>query len=81
MSMSPSRDLQRSKSMLKSPCQLPPNRCFKVFFCLYIYISVEKLQYEFTSYTTLQDYYTIQPYNTTETMPRGAKDYDYPETN
>ena len=48
-------------------------------FFINIYISVKKLQYDFTSYTTLQDYYTIQIYSTTETMPRGAK--DYPDAN
>ena len=47
----------------------------------FFFISVKKLQYEFTSYTTLQDYHTIQLYNSTEMMPRGVKDYDYPETN
>ena len=45
------------------------------------FISTKRLQYEFTSYTTLQDYCTIQVYNTTGTIPRGAKDYDYLETN
>ena len=29
------------------------------------YISIKRLQYEFTTYTTLEDYYTIQLYNTT----------------
>ena len=54
------------------------NTGLKLFF---LNMSVKKLQYELTSYTTLQDYHTIQLYNTTETMPRGVKDYDYPETN
>ena len=32
---------------------------------LFFFISIKRLQYEFTTYTTLQDYYTIQLYNTT----------------
>ena len=34
-------------------------------FGLFLYISIKRLQYEFTTYTTLQDCYTIQLYNTT----------------
>ena len=31
----------------------------------FFFISIKRLHYEFTTYTTLQDYYTIQLYNTT----------------
>ena len=31
----------------------------------FFFVSIKRLHYEFTTYTTLQDYYTIQLYNTT----------------
>ena len=31
---------------------------------IFFFISIKRIQYEFTTYTILQDYFTIQLYNT-----------------